>query len=148
MINFEYNEMWHHYVDNVGEPTDDIYVKVYNANYVDNKNKCVPFLNHGMDAFKIKDSDPLLSHGLFQHGTFVVANKKANRCKNLFIVMPKKQDDLFVADHFTFFLNKGVSKENTLQLHWTLYYPVFGNIGGATIHIYCDQQTSLDHMIS
>lgn len=127
MFQFEYNKMWHHYVQNVGLPTEDIYVKVYNANYVamkyDKSEKCIPFLHFGMDAWKLQDSDPLLKHDLFKYGAFVVADKKASRRKNLFIVGPAKHYDFFVADHFTFFLNHGV---NPLHFHWTTYLPFLG----------------------
>ena len=146
---FEYMDMWKHYVDKVGTPTDDIFVRVLTRNHqakkLDKDGKVRAFLNRSMDAFVLDKNDPMILKypSLFEFGAFVMADKrdrqddanereKSVRKKNLFIVTPRKHaDDFFSADHFSFMLNKG--QEKSLHFHETKYYPnihdEIGNVG-------------------
>ena len=127
MIEFEYGKMWKHYMDRVGQPTDDVYVRCYSTDYVamkyNNNNEKKPFKHAGMHVWKIKENDTIHKHKMFEHGAFVIGDKKASRKKNLFIVAPEKIKDFFVANHFSFMLNKG----STLPLHFhmTNYIPLY-----------------------
>ena len=152
-IEFVYGDMWHHYYDHVGIPTDDVYARVLSYNYSGQKfnhksGKAEPFLNRGMDAFRLSDDDPLIvGHAsAFPHGGFVVVEKSSSaeekkritRKKNLFIIAPYVHNNdtgLCSADHFSFMLNTG---KKGLQFHYTKYFPLFEdspNIGRVT-HIH------------
>ena len=141
--------MWKHYVERVGEPTEDIFVRIYSADYVtmkyDKQKELKPFMHVGMDAWRLPDQDVMIEkHKLFEYGVFVVADKvhdaidrgKAVRKKNLFIVTPAKHNAFFVANHFSFLINKGSSMP--LHFHRTSYVPYDGHLTGrqgATVHM-------------
>ena len=146
-IDFEYGKMWKHYMDRVGHPTDDVYVRVYSTEYVAMKynsdnNEIKPFKHAGMHAWKIDKSDPIYKHKIFEHGAFVLGDKKENRKKNLFIVALEKIKNFFVANHFSFMLNKGSSAKTRqrppLHFHWTNYVPYYSHptgMLGNVVHI-------------
>ena len=154
MSDFVYRDMWLHYRNNVGNPTDDVYVKVLTPDFKTIKaikynsatsdNKC--FFNKGMTAWKIDSSDEMvIKHPmLFGNGAFVVADslkddnwEKINRKKNLFIVAPKMYVDqnLLAADHFSFLVNK-IDPKMSLHFHRTSYIPGPDTNDGRTGRVY------------
>ena len=132
MIHFEYGKMWRHYIDRVGQPTDDIYVRVYSTDYVtmkyDKNNEKKPFKHAGMHAWKINKNDLIYKHKMFEHGAYVLGDKIENRKKNLFVVAPEKIKDFYVANHFSFLLNRGSAMP--LHFHMTNYIPYPGHLAG------------------
>ena len=146
---FNYSQMWRHYFDRVGKPSDDVFVRTLTMNYKAEKynqktGKTEYFLNRGMDAYVLDDSDPLIcahKETVFKNGGFVVVEKiyekqdreRIMKKKNLYIVAPQlHKSGLCSADHFSFMLNKGCGSRH-LHLHYTKYFPMFdddSNFGG------------------
>ena len=98
---FLYSNMWHHYIENVGEPTDDVVVQILKTDYVAMKyesNKSgnsKPFKHINMNVWKTTD-DYFVQHPFFEKGCFIAerSTEKSRdavmRKKNLFLVGPKE----------------------------------------------------------
>ena len=138
--------MWNWYInahDTSAFPaTDDIVVRIYNADYRAMKYgraaNLLPFTNPSVNVSRVNDESILASGfpGMFDHGLFVVSERmddehvrrKALLKKNLFFVFPNAKRDggtgesLLAADHFSFCLDKN-DKKTPLHLHRTLYMP-------------------------
>lgn len=145
-IDFVYSNMWKYYCNNVGEPTDEIFVRIYDVDgdarrYIkENAKKYVKenktdefghiqlFLNRGCVAKKLPPDDPLSG----PHGTYIVCdkpplNKNKQEKKNLFIVTPylhtNERESVLTGDHYSFLVNYGVQADKRLQFHQTTYAP-------------------------
>jgi hypothetical protein len=135
MIDFEYAAFWKHCRDQLGDPTDDLQVHVFDADYramkYDRSRERVPFLHRSMEARRIPDADPITSRSPSAAlGTFLVfdRSKKIARKKCMFFVVPSSYDregfaPVVTADHFTFLQNYDVPERKRLQLHFTHYLP-------------------------
>ena len=138
MLHFEYGDMWRHYKDRVGCPTNDVYASTltpdFRAMKYDKENRATHFLHRNMDAFRVDSEDELVRrHPFFRLGAFVIVEKQSSsdakdrerveRKKNLFLVGPTHHAEmnLVTADHITFVVNRGAKKQ--LQFHKTMYVP-------------------------
>jgi len=121
-----------------GEPTNDVFVQMYNADYHAMKYlRAVPpqptgerttFLQPAMQVRKVPPEDSLST----VYGTFILSRQGvSDKCQRMYVVVPKTHEDAFggraflTADHFTFQTNNGggVPADKKLQLHRTAYIP-------------------------
>jgi hypothetical protein len=131
---FEYACMWKYYrAECLADPTDDVFVHKYSANYTamkyDKTGETQPFVFRKMQVSALRADDPLSG----PNGSFIVCDEAPlSSClqakKNLFFVMPREhvsasRGPFFVADHFSFMVNKGVAERKQLQFHMTVYTP-------------------------
>ena len=146
---FEYACMWKYYrAECLANPTDNVFVHKYSANYTamkyDKTGAIQPFVFRKMQVSALRADDPLSG----PNGTFIVCDEPPlSSClqakKNLFFVMPRdhvsaSRGPFFVADHFSFMVNKGVVERKQLQFHMTEYTPVLNDIPkGSAVHVKC-----------
>ena len=144
-MHFEYASMWRHFMNRVGELTDDVYAATLTPDFkaikYDNENRSSHFLHKSMDAYRLSLDDELVAkHDFFKSGAYVVIEspppprdnntkdrQRILKKKNLFVVGPKihhhsnGQKDTVTADHLTFSLNS--NSKFKLQFHKTMYIP-------------------------
>ena len=137
MIDFEYAAFWRHCRDHLGEPTDDLQVHVFDADYqamkYDRSRAQKPFLHRSMEARRIPDTDPIAAAAADSLGAFLVLDRNeeggVDTAKRvMFFVVPSSYDregfdTVVTADHFTFLQNYDVPERKRLQLHFTHYLP-------------------------
>lgn len=146
---FEYACLWKYCrAQCLAYPTDDVFVHKYSANYTamkyDKTGEMQPFVFRKMLVSALRTDDPLSG----PNGSFLVCDEAPlSSClqakKNLFFVMPKEhvsasRGPFFVADHFSFMVNKGVAEHKQLQFHRTEYIPVSNDIPkGGAVRVKC-----------
>jgi hypothetical protein len=139
-VNFAYGKMFCFYRE-FGDVTDDVFVRLYTADYKamkyernkGNPGEMKPFTQRSMQVRKVPANDPLSDA---EYGTFLVYRASTDRVtgapqvpdksKRLFVVTPKETKNEFygtfwVGDHFTFQYNSGLEENKKLQLHKTSY---------------------------
>ena len=142
-MDFQYSE-WFRDVSTLGEPCDDVFAYVYTPDFgkgLDSTGTLVPFLSRGMVVRRMPaDLSLVRKHpGRYTHGAYVVSDAK----RNLFVVDVARKtvvdDDsdrgeavLYVADHFSFFVNKGDPRGLKLHAHRTEYLPA-NSTQGSTV---------------
>jgi hypothetical protein len=137
---FRYSQMYRFY-RSFGEPTDDIFVHVYSANYRAMKyatstsgalGPVTPFMVQSMQARRVPSGHELTRRIPAAHsayGTYMVSRRDNNdKCQRLFIVRPQVHtrptgETIVTGDHYSFHVNRGASVETRLQLHKTIYTP-------------------------
>jgi len=124
------------YYRKFGQPTDDVFVHMYNADYQAMKYKRTravagpiqPYVQPMMQVRKVPDADSLSK----DNGTFLVCRVEPDKCQRLYVVTPTINTSKFdgsnfiTADHFTFQVNHGggVPASKRLQMHRTMYLPI------------------------
>ena len=136
---FVYNDMWKFYRTQIGTPTDRVFMRVYDVDYValkygkENDSPMQPFLQRGMDVKILDSNDPLYG----DTGTYVIHDSQetldrssgSRDKKCLYIIRPVEHHlptlgTFWTGDHFTFLVGaRKVPPESRLQFHQTIYIP-------------------------